>query len=74
VGVPADRRLSFSQLSVGLQIIVVIILIGSCSGASNNDIVQDSATSSEVQALSDEVRMLEREIRRLRRDVARRGG
>jgi outer membrane murein-binding lipoprotein Lpp len=68
---PAPHRFTFGQLSGGLQLILIFILIGSCAGGSNNSVTDQGASQSEVQQLSDEIVKLEREVRRLRADVER---
>jgi hypothetical protein len=65
-----DQRFSFKQLSVGLQIILTLILVGSCSGGSSNSVVRDEV-GSDIDALREDVRRLETQVRRLRREVAR---
>lgn len=65
----SSPRLTFGQLSVGLQLFLIFILAGSCAGASNNSVTDQGASQGEVRHLNDEILNLEREIRRLRRDV-----
>ncbi len=67
---PHDGRvIRFTQLSVGFQIFLVCILIGSCSGGSAS--VDDNSTESqslqELQSLQNEVRGLREEVEGLRR-------
>lgn len=59
-----DRVIHFTQLSVGFQILLICILIGSCSGASVNVRGNDSA---ELRDLQQEVRGLREEVEGLRR-------
>lgn len=66
------RSLSFYQLSVGLRMILIFTLIGSCAGASSNSITDRSVSANDVQQLREEITSLEREVRQLRREVHRR--
>lgn len=72
---PHEHRFTFSQLSVGLQILLIVILVGSCSGGSNNAVINDSGAGSDVGSdvsmLSEDVQRLEREVRRLRAEIRR---
>lgn len=68
---PSSQRLTFGQLSVGLQIILILILVGSCSGASNNSVTNPGITDDEVQQLRQDIRSLNTEVRQLRREVRR---
>jgi hypothetical protein len=67
---PSDQRFSFKQLSGGLQVILILILIGSCSGASDNA-VTDNDVDDEVSALQRSTGGLRHEVRELRREVRR---
>jgi len=73
---PPRTRFTFGQLSVGLQIILILVLVGSCSGASNNSVTNPSVDDEEVvvlqeqvDELSTEVKSLRGEVRLLRRDL-----
>lgn len=70
-----EQRFTFSQLSVGLQLVLILILVGSCSGGSNNAVINDRGSSadvsSDVSMLGEDVRRLEREVRRLRAELRR---
>jgi hypothetical protein len=68
---PAPRRLTFGQLSVGLQIILILILVGSCSGASNNSVTNPGINDGEIQQLRQDISGLDKEVRQLRREVRR---
>lgn len=68
----APRRFTFAQLSTGLQILLILILVGSCAGASDNSVTDQGASNSDVQQLSEQITGLEEEVRRLRREVDRR--
>ena len=68
---PPQRRLTFGQLSVGLQIVLILILIGSCSGASNNSVTNPGVADDDVQQLRQEIRSLDNEVRQLRREIRR---
>ncbi|MEA2142402.1 MAG: hypothetical protein QOI64_832 [Solirubrobacteraceae bacterium] len=67
---PSHDRLTFGQLSVGLQIILIIILVGSCAGGSNNSVTNEDV-SGEVQVIGEQITSLEDEVRRLRSEVRR---
>jgi hypothetical protein len=64
------RRFTFGQLSGGLQVILILILIGSCSGASDNA-VTDNGLQDDVHDISRSTGGLNREVRQLRREVRR---
>jgi hypothetical protein len=66
----SNNRFRFGQLSGGLQIILILILIGSCSGASDNA-VTENGVDDEVNALRRTTGGLHHEIRELRREVRR---
>ena len=66
------QQLSFSQLSIGLRCILILTLVGSCAGGSNNRVTDSGVSDSQIQELSGEITNLEREVRRLRADVRRR--
>ena len=74
---PSEHRFRFNQLSGGLQVILILILIGSCSGASENAVTDNDVGDevSELQrstgGLRHEVREMRREVRRLRIQAAR---
>lgn len=59
-----DGIIHFTQLSVGFQILLICILIGSCSGGSES--VRDDS-SHELRVLQEEVRGLREEVEGLRR-------
>jgi hypothetical protein len=65
------ERLRFGHLSVGLQIILILILVGSCSGGSDNSVVNPGVSDDEIQQLRQEISSLDKEIRRLRKEVRR---
>jgi outer membrane murein-binding lipoprotein Lpp len=66
------RSLSFYQLSVGMRMILIFTLIGSCAGASSNSITDRGVSTNDVQQLREQITSLEREVRQLRREVHRR--
>jgi hypothetical protein len=68
---PSPHRFTFGQLSLGLQIILICIFIGTCAGASDNSVTDDAATDLQVQQLSEKIAGLEDEVRGLRREVRR---
>jgi outer membrane murein-binding lipoprotein Lpp len=67
----APRSLSFYQLSVGLRMILIFTLIGSCAGASSNSITDRGVSTNDVQQLRSQITSLERDVRQLRREVHR---
>jgi hypothetical protein len=73
---PPPRSLSFHQLSVGLRIILIVTLVGSCAGASSDSItdrgVSRNVSRNDFQQLGEQITSLEREVRQLRREVHRR--
>lgn len=59
----------FSHFSTGLQVLLILILVGSCAGGSSQatqDTVDDSGVSTEVQLLRKDIQKLERQVRALR--------
>jgi len=64
--------LSFYQLSLGLRIILIFTLVGSCAGASSESITDPGVSTNDVQQLGEQITSLEREVRQLRREVHRR--
>jgi hypothetical protein len=67
---PANRRFKFGQLSGGLQVILILILICSCSGGSDNA-VTDNGLEDDVHDIRRSTGGLNREVRQLRREVRR---
>jgi hypothetical protein len=61
------QRFGFGQLSFGFQLLIILILIGSCAGGSEP--VRDDTTNLEQQIskLRVEVRRLEHSVDELRR-------
>jgi outer membrane murein-binding lipoprotein Lpp len=55
-----------SHLSVGFQLLLVLILIGSCSGGSER---VTNTSSTDTAALRQQVQRLETEVRALRQDL-----
>lgn len=67
----ADTRgpIRFSHFSTGLQVLLILILVGSCAGGSSQatqEAVDTGDVSSEVQSLRQDVQQLERQVRALR--------
>jgi hypothetical protein len=71
VDAPSPHRFTFGQLSLGLQIVLVCIFIGTCAGASDNSVTDNGATDVEVRQLGEEIAGLQDEVRRLQREVRR---
>jgi hypothetical protein len=65
------RRFTFGQLSLGLQIILIFILLGSCSGASNNSVTNPGVSADDAEQLRRQVTTLSSEVRQLRRELHR---
>ncbi|MDX6680867.1 MAG: hypothetical protein QOG94_906 [Solirubrobacteraceae bacterium] len=63
--------LTYSQLSIGLRMILIFTLIGSCAGASNNSVTDHGASDNEVQLLGEKITNLDAQVRQLRREVRR---
>ena len=65
------ERFKFGQLSAGLQIIVILILIGSCSGGSQQVTTDVDTTNLEQQIskLRVETRRVEDSVQQLQREV-----
>lgn len=59
----------FGHFSTGLQVFLILILLGSCAGGSSQatqTTVDNSNVSTEVQLLREDVQNLERQVRALR--------
>lgn len=60
----------FGHFSTGLQVLLILILVGSCAGGSSqaqDEYDNGGSDSSEIQALRQDVQGLERQVRALRR-------
>jgi hypothetical protein len=65
-----EKRFTFGQLSAGLQIILILILIGSCSGGSEpvrDETFSTSNLEQQISKLRVEVRRLDRSVQELQK-------
>lgn len=68
-----DRRFSFWQLSFGLQLILILTLIGSCGSAGSSTQTNSNVgnVSGDISSLRRDVNRLSNEVHHLRRAVRR---